>query len=107
VNKSGLKVHIIKNIDRRQRLEDIASAKGIEVGDVLNELESIVSSGTRINIKYCIEEVIDEDSVEDIIEYFRESESDDIDEAINEFDGDFSEEELRMVRLQFYSDFGN
>lgn len=107
VNKSGLKVHIIKNIDRRQGLEDIAKAKGIEVEKVLSELEAIVSSGTRINIRYSIEELLDDDSIEDIIEYFRENESDDIIEAYEEFDGDFSEIEIRMVRIQFYSDFGN
>lgn len=107
VNKSGLKVHIIKNIDRRQRIEDIAKAKGLEVNDVLTELEAIVSSGTRINIKYCIEELLDDDSIEDIVEYFRETGSDDIHEVFQEFDGDFSEDEIRMVRLQFFSDFGN
>jgi len=107
VNKSGLKVHIIKNIDRRQSIEDIASAKGLEVNDVLTELEAIVSSGTKINIRYSIEELLDDDSIDDIVEYFRESENDDIQAAYNEFDGDFSEEEIRMVRLQFHSDFAN
>jgi len=107
VNKSGLKVHIIKNIDRRQGIEDIAKAKGIEVEKVLSEMEAIVSSGTRINIRYSIEELLDDDSIEDIIEYFRENESDNIKDAYEEFDGDFSEIEIRMVRIQFYSDFGN
>lgn len=107
VNKSGLKVHIIKNIDRRQSIEDIAKAKGLEVNDILNELEAIVSSGTRINIKYCIEELLDDDSIEDIIEFFRDSENDDVHEAYEEFDGDISEEEIRMVRLQFHSDYAN
>ena len=107
VNKSGLKVHIIQNIDRRQSIEDIAKAKGLEVNDILTELEAIVSSGTRINIKYCIEELLDDDSIDEIIEYFRESENDDVHEAYEEFDGDFSEDEIRMVRLQFHSDFAN
>jgi ATP-dependent DNA helicase RecQ len=107
INKSGLKVHIIKNIDRRQSIEDIARAKGMKVEEILKELEAIVSSGTKINIKYCLEDMMDDDSIEDIIEYFRESENDDIQKAYDEFEGDFSEDEIRMVRLQFYSDFAN
>ncbi len=107
VNKSGLKVHIIQNIDRRQSIEDIAKAKGISVDNVLTELEAIVSSGTRINIKYCIEELLDDDSIEEIVDFFRETRTDDIHKAFEEFGGDFSEEEIRMVRLQFYSDFAN
>lgn len=107
VNKSGLKVHIIQNIDRRQSIEDIAKAKGIEVEDVLKELEAIVNSGTKINIKYSIEELLDDDSIDEIIDYFRENENDNVHDAYEEFDGDFSEDEIRMVRLQFYSDYAN
>lgn len=107
VNKSGLKVYIIQNIDRKVRFEDMAKAKGLELEEILIEIEAIVSSGTKVNIKYCIQDMLDDDSFEDIIDYFKEAESDDIDLAYEEFEGDFSEIELRMVRLQFYSDYAN
>jgi len=107
VNKSGLKVYIIKNIDRKVRLDDLAKAKGLELSELLDEIEAIVSSGTKVNIKYCISEMLDEASFEDIVDYFKETDDDNIDLAVEEFEMDFSEEELRMVRLQFYSDFGN
>ena len=107
VNKSGLKVYIIQNIDRKVRLDDMAKAKGLEIEELLTEIEAIVSSGTKVNIKYCIREMLDDDSFEEIVEYFREAEDDSIELAYEEFEGDFSEVELRMVRLQFYSDYGN
>jgi ATP-dependent DNA helicase RecQ len=107
VNKSGLKVYIIQNIDRKVRLDDMAKAKGLKLEELLKEIEAIVSSGTRVNIKYCIHDMLDEDSYDEILEYFRETENDDIDLAYDEFDEDFSENELRMVRLQFYSDYAN
>lgn len=107
VNKSGLKVYIIQNIDRKAKLEDMAKSKGLELEQLISEIEAIVSSGTKVNIKYCINDMLDDDSFEDIIEYFRETENDDIDSAYEEFDEDFSENELRLVRLQFYSDYAN
>jgi ATP-dependent DNA helicase RecQ len=107
INKSGLKVYIIKNIDRRARLDDMAKAKGLKLEELLTEIEAIVSSGTKVNIKYCIHNMLDEESYDEILEYFRETKDDDIDIAYDEFDEDFSENELRMVRLQFYSDYAN
>lgn len=107
VNKSGFKVHIIQNIDRKLPLDDIASAKGKELDDVLSEIEAIVSSGTKVNIDYYIDDILDDDSQEEIIEYFMDAESDSIDEAFNEFDGDFSEEELRLMRIKFMSEVAN
>ena len=107
VNKSGLKVYIIQNIDRKVRLEDMAKSKGLELENLITEIEAIVSSGTKVNIKYCINDMLDDDSFEEIIDYFKETENDNIDVAYEEFEEDFSENELRMVRLQFYSDYAN
>jgi ATP-dependent DNA helicase RecQ len=107
VNKSGLKVHIIQNIDRKLPLEDIAKAKGKELQEIILEIESIVQSGTKVNIDYYIDDMVDEDSQEDIFEYFMEAESDNLDAAHDEFDGDFSEEELRLMRIKFLSEVAN
>lgn len=108
VNKSGLKVHIIQSIDRKLDLADVASAKGLKVDDVISEIETIVHSGTRVNINYYIDRVVDSEKQEEIIEYFRESESDSIKEALDELgEEDFSEEEVRLVRIRFMSEFGN
>ncbi len=107
VNKSGLKVHIIKNIDRKLPLDDIADAKGKELEDVIVEIEAIVGSGTKINIDYYINDILDEDDQADIYEYFMESESDDLQEAYDEFDGDFTEEQLRLMRIKFMSEVAN
>lgn len=107
VNKSGLKVHIIKNIDRKLPLDDIANAKGKELEDVILEIEAIVGAGTKINIDYYINDILDEEDQEDIYEYFMESESDDIQEAYDEFDGDFTEEQLRLMRIKFMSEVAN
>lgn len=108
VNKSGLKVYIIQNVDRQRDLEDIADSKGIDFYDLLIEMERIVTSGTKLNIKYFIEEVIDEDKQDEIIEYFRESESPSVEAALEELgEDDYSEEEIRLVKIQFLSDFGN
>ncbi len=107
VNKSGFKVHIIQNIDRKLPLEDIASAKGKNLEDVIAEIEAIVHSGTRVNIDYYIDEILDEDSQQDIIEHFMSAKSDSIEEALGEFDGDFSEEELRLMRIKFLSEVAN
>lgn len=107
VNKSGFKVFIIQSIDRKLPLEDIARAKGKEVDDVLGEIENIVSSGTRINLDYILNELLDEEHQEEIFDYFREIDEDSIDDAVEEFDGVYSEEELRMMRIKFLSIMGN
>jgi ATP-dependent DNA helicase RecQ len=107
VNKSGLKVHIIQNIDRKVPLEDIAKAKGKEFLDVICEIEAIVGSGTRVNIDYYLDEMLDEDEQGDIYDYFMEAESDDIAAAFDEFDGDFTEEQLRLMRIKFMSEVAN
>ena len=106
-NKSKMKVSIIQSIDRKVALDDIAVAKGIEFDELLDEVESIVYSGTKLNIDYFLEEVLDDDKVDDIYEYFKESETDDIDEAIDELGDDYTEEEIRLVRLKFISEMGN
>lgn len=107
VNKSGLKVHIITNIDKKLPLEDIASAKGKELNEVISEIEAIVSSGTKVNINYHIDNILDPDSQEEIFEYFMEAESEDIESAFEEFDGDFTEDELRLMRIKFLSEIAN
>ena len=108
VNKSTLKVHIIKNIDRKLPLEDIANAKSLTVSELLSEIESIVSSGTKINIDYYVNEYIDPYHQEEIFEYFREAQSDSITEALNTLGEDeYSEEEIRLIRIKFISEFGN
>jgi ATP-dependent DNA helicase RecQ len=108
VNKSGLKVYIIKSIDRKLSLEDIAHTKDLELEDLLTELESIVASGTKIDINYYINEVVDPYHQEEIIEYFQEAESDSIDEALKELGEDeFNEVEVRLMRIKFMSEVGN
>jgi ATP-dependent DNA helicase RecQ len=107
VNKSGLKVHIIQNIDRQLPLDDIAKAKGKELEDVIGEIEAIVGSGTRININYYINDMLDEEDQADIYDYFMESETDDIQSAYEEFDGDYTEEQLRLMRIKFMSEVAN
>ena len=105
--KSQMKVSIIQSIDRKVALDDIAMAKGIEFDELLDEVESIVYSGTKLDIDYFLEEVLDDDKVDDIYEYFSESETDDLDEAIEELGDDYSEEEIRLVRIKFISEAGN
>jgi len=109
VNKSGLKVYIIQSIDRQMPLDDIANAKGIDMTELLDEIESIVHSGTKLNIDYYIDDVIDEDKQDDIFEYFREeAETESIDAALEELGEDqYSEEEIRLVRIKFFSELGN
>ena len=107
VNKSGLKVKLIQNIDRKLPLEDIGNAQGKSVEEIIDEIEAIVSSGTRVNINYYIDDILDEDNQEEIYEYFSEAETDDLIEAYNEFDGDYSEEELRLMRIKFMSEMAN
>ena len=101
VNKSGLKVYIIQSIDRKMPFEDIADAKGIEYDDLLSEIEAIVGSGTKLNIEYYINTVIDEDRQQDIYSYFmEEAETGSLEEAIRELAGEFEEEEIRLVRIK-------
>ena len=106
-NKSTLKVWIVQSIDRKVALDDIAMTKGLEFSELLDEIEAIVYSGTRINIDYFLNDVIDEDHIEDIYEYFKESETDDLEDAIEELGGDYTEEEIRLVRIKFLSEMAN
>lgn len=107
VNKSGLKVYIIQSTDRKLTLEDIASAKGLSREALLTEIEHIVNSGTKVNIDYAIESVLEEDQIEEIYDYFMEAESDDLKNAHEEFDGDYDDDELRLMRIKFMSDVAN
>jgi ATP-dependent DNA helicase RecQ len=108
VNKSGIKVYIIQSIDMQRSLDDIAEAKGLEMGELLTEIEAIVNSGTRINLDYYINNTIDEERQQDIYAYFREeAESDSLEEAIEELGSEFEEEEIRLVRIKFLSEMGN
>jgi ATP-dependent DNA helicase RecQ len=109
VNKSGLKVYIIQSIDRQMPLPDIADAKGLEMNDLLDEIESIVHSGTKLNLDYYINDVIDEDKQEDIYEYFREeAETESIEAALEELgEEEYSEEDVRLMRIKFFSELGN
>ena len=104
---SGLKLYIIQNVDRKLPLSDIASAKGLDMDALLKEMEQIVYSGTKLNIKYWIDEILDEDQQEEIHEYYMESESDNIKDALKEFDGDYDTEELRLMRIKFISEVAN
>lgn len=105
--KSVLKVKIIQSIDRQVALDDIADAQGIDFNTLLDEIEAIVYSGTKINIDYFLADAMDEDHVDDIYEYLKESESDDLRTAMDELGSDYSEEEVRLVRIKFISDMGN
>lgn len=106
-NKSKLKVSIIQSIDRKVALDDIAVAKGIDFLDLLDEVEAIVYSGTKLNIDYFLEEIMDEDHMLDIYDYFKESETDDIEDAMEELGDDYTEEEIRLVRIKFISEMAN
>ncbi|MEA3317023.1 MAG: DNA helicase RecQ [Bacteroidota bacterium] len=109
VNKSVNKVYIIKSIDRQMPLPDIANAKGMEMQELIDEIESIVQSGTHLNIDYYINDVIDEDKQDDIFEYFKEdAETESIEEALEELgEEEYSEEEIRLMRIKFFSELGN
>lgn len=106
-NKSKMKVAIIQAIDRKVALDDIALSKGIEFDELLEEIEAIVYSGTKINIDYFLNEIMDDDPVQDIYEYFKESTTDRLDEAMDELGDDYSEEEVRLVRIKFISEMAN
>ena len=105
--KSIIKVKIIQSIDKQLALDDIAESLGLSFEELLDEVEAIVYSGTKININYFIEEVIDDEHVDDIYEYFRESETDSLDDAINELGDEYSEDEIRVVRIKFLSEMAN
>ncbi|MBQ6653165.1 MAG: DNA helicase RecQ [Prevotella sp.] len=105
--KSILKVQIIQSIDRQIALDDIAQSMNISLDDLLDEIEAIVYSGTKLNIDYYLEDVMDDDHVDDIYDYFSESETDDIDTALDELDSDYTEEEVRLVRIKFLSEVAN
>ena len=106
-NKSKLKISLIQGIDRKIALDELANSKGLEFEELLDEIEAIVYSGTKINIDYFLNEIMDEDHQEDLFEYFKESESDDIEAAIQELGSDYTEEEIRLVRIKFLSEMGN
>jgi len=107
INKSGAKVQLIQNIDRKLPLEDIAKSQGKSFDALLEELETVVNSGTKLNIDYYLVEVLDPDNQEEIIDYFLGADSEDLIAAYHEFDGLYSEEELRLVRIKFMSEYGN
>ncbi len=109
VNKSGLKVSIIQSIDRKVPLDSIAQSKGLSMSDLIKEIESIVNSGTKINIDYYVDQAVDEDLQEDIYLYFKEdAETESLDDAIEELGEDeYSEQDIRLIRLRFISEMGN
>ena len=104
---SGLKLYIIQNTDRKLPLEDIAKSKGKEMNALIKEMEAIIFSGTKLNIEYALDDLLDEDQQEEIHEYFMEAESDSIQVALDEFDGDYEEDELRLMRIKFINEVGN
>ena len=108
VNKSGMKVYIIQSIDMKRPLEDIAEAKGLDMGELLSEIEAIVNSGTRLNLDYYIDSMVDQERQHDIYLYFREeAETDSLEDAIRELGNDFEEDEIRLLRIKFLSEMGN
>ena len=107
-NKSKMKVFIIQNIDRKLSFDDIANAKGVEVRDIISEVEAIVNSGTKLNIDYYVNSVLDDDHQEEVFDYFREAEDDSVEKALDELGEDeYSEEDIRLMRIKFLSDMGN
>lgn len=106
-NKSKNKVSIIQSVDRKVDLKDIARSKGLDFDELLDELDAIVDSGTKLDIDYYLDDIMDADQVDDIFEYFRESETDDIDDALDELGDDYDEEQIRLVRIKFISELGN
>jgi ATP-dependent DNA helicase RecQ len=106
-NKSGKKVLLIQNIDKKMSLVDIAKSQGMTYQELLDDLENIVYSGTKLDLFHEIEELMDEDVIEEIFDYFRSNESNDLDEAVRAFDGDFSHEEMQLLRIQFISEVAN
>ena len=106
-SNSAIKLYIIQSIDRKLTFEDIASSKGLKMNEFVKEMESIIYSGTKLDISYCIDDILDEDQQNEINDYFMEAESDNIELAIDEFDGEYEEFELRIYRIKFLSEFAN
>ena len=106
-SNSALKLYIIQSIDRKLPFDDIISSKGIEMNDFINEMESIVYSGTKLDLSYCIDDILDEDQQIELKEYFMDSDNDNIEEAMQEFEGDYEDFELRIYRIKFLSEFAN
>jgi len=106
-NKSGKKIAIIQNIDKKLSIEDIARSLAVTVEDLLDEIENIVYSGTKLDFSYYIEEIIDDEVKDEIFDYFREAEDNDLDAAVEEFDGDFTHDEMQLFRIQFISEVAN
>ncbi len=106
-NKSKLKISIIQAIDRKIPLDEIANSKGLDFNELLDEVEAIVYSGTKINLNYFVNEILDEDQQEELFDYFKECEHDDLQEAYREFGSEYSEEEIRIMRVKFLSEMGN
>jgi len=104
---SSLKLYLIQSIDRKLPLEDIASAKGMKMEELINEMETIVFAGTRLNINYFLEDIFDDDQVEELYDYFIDAETDSLNSALDAFDGDYEEEELRLYRIKFLSEIAN
>ena len=104
---SGLKLFIIQNTDKKLPLEDIAKSKGLKMDELIKEMEMIIFSGTKLNIDYSLDDLLDEDQQEEIHDYFMEADSDKIQEALDEFDGDYDEDELRLMRIKFINEVGN
>ncbi len=107
VNRSAKKIHIIQNIDKKVPLEDIAKGQGMEYDELVDELEAIVYSGTQVDLHYYIDDIIDEEGRDEIFDYFKSTETNNIDEAVNEFGGEFSHEEMKVFQIQFMSDVAN
>jgi ATP-dependent DNA helicase RecQ len=107
-NKSAIKVAIIQNIDRKIPLDDIAKAKGFTLEQMMTEIETIVSSGTKLNLNYYIDELIDEDRQDEVFDYFRQADSDSIDSALSDLgEEDYTREEIQLMRIKFMSELGN
>jgi len=104
---SGLKLYIIQNTDRKLPLIDIAKSKGLDMEKLIKEMEVIIFSGTKLNINYSIDDLLDEDQQEEIYEYFMDAESDKIQDALDEFDGEYDIEELRLMRIKFINEVAN
>ncbi|WP_339658510.1 RecQ family ATP-dependent DNA helicase [uncultured Polaribacter sp.] len=104
---SGLKLYIIQNTDRKLPLEDIAKSKGLEMSELIKEMEVIIFSGTKLNIDYAVDDLLDEEQQEEIHDYFMEAKTDKIQDALDEFDGEFDEDELRLMRIKFINEVGN
>ena len=104
---SALKLYVIQNVDRKLPLDDIAAAKGMDMNEFIHEIETIVFAGTKLDIGYWIDELLDEDQQEELYDYFMEAESDDIPSAIEEFNGAYEDEEIRLYRIKFMSEVAN